>query len=160
MKNIYVFLICLLPVFIFLRCKKDTISSGPDCTYDPTPYNMDYPDAFPLMVFDEDNPLTVEGVELGRKLYYDSLLSPNGTRACASCHFQSLSFTTDPTVLPHLNLGWNSNFLWKGKVSGNVEDIMLFEVEEFFKTDLSKFNNHERIDNVHNDCRCNRQRSN
>jgi cytochrome c peroxidase len=143
MKNLHIFFYSLLIVVIFLECKKDSIPSGPDWTYDPTPYIIDYPDNFPIMDFDEDNPLTVEGVELGRRLYYDTLLHPNGDKACANCHNQSTSFSTFPTVLPHVNLGWNNTFLWNGKVSGNIEDIMLFEVEEFFKTDLDKFNNHE-----------------
>jgi cytochrome c peroxidase len=143
MKNLFAYLCCLLLVVVLSECKKDSIPPGPDWTYDPTPYNVDYPDDFPIMVFDEENPMTVEGVALGRMLYYDTLLHPNGDMACANCHNQSTSFTTFPTVLPHVNLGWNNTFLWNGKVSGNIEDIMLFEVEDFFKTDLSKFNNHE-----------------
>ncbi len=143
MKNLYFYLFCFLSLFIYLSCKKDAVPTNPGWTYDPTPYTVEYPDNFPIMVFDEDNPMTVEGVELGRMLYYDTLLHPNGDMACASCHDQSLSFASFPTVLPHVNLGWNTTFLWNGKVSGNIEDIMLFEVDDFFKTDLTKFNNHE-----------------
>ena len=40
--------------------------------------------------------------------------------------------------LAHVNLGWSSNFLWNGKISGRMEDIMKFEVEEFFHSDISK----------------------
>ena len=40
-----------------------------------------------------DNPMTVEKVVLGRRLFYDTRLSGNGTHACASCHRRELAFT-------------------------------------------------------------------
>ena len=40
-----------------------------------------------------DNPLTSRKVELGRRLFYDTRLSGNGTYACASCHQQARAFT-------------------------------------------------------------------
>src|SRR5437899_7306452 len=40
-----------------------------------------------------DNPLTVEAVELGRRLFYDSRLSANGKVSCSTCHIQRLAFT-------------------------------------------------------------------
>jgi cytochrome c peroxidase len=39
------------------------------------------------------SPMTVERVELGRHLFYDTRLSGNGKQACASCHLQNLAFT-------------------------------------------------------------------
>lgn len=41
----------------------------------------------------EDNPMTAVKVELGRRLFYDSRLSRDGTVACASCHDQARAFT-------------------------------------------------------------------
>ena len=46
-----------------------------------TPYTIEYPSYFPTLSIPADNPLTVEGIALGRKLYYDPILSNNG----ASC---------------------------------------------------------------------------
>ena len=109
-------------------------------TYVPTAYDLVIPHGFPEMNIPADNPLTVEGVELGRKLYYDKKLDKNGARACATCHVQSNSFTSASEVLPHVNLGWNNNFLWDSKVSGTVEDIMRFEVVEFFETNVDVLN--------------------
>lgn len=40
-----------------------------------------------------DNPMTAEKVELGRRLFYDARLSPDGTMACASCHDQARAFS-------------------------------------------------------------------
>lgn len=44
--------------------------------------------------------MTVEKVELGRRLFYDKRLSANGTQSCASCHQQRYSFAdTAPTAI-------------------------------------------------------------
>lgn len=112
-----------------------------------TPYKIQYPDYFPRMVLNDKNPLTKEGVALGRKLYYDTRMHKEvGTRACATCHVQSGGFTSDGiadtfgihiSVLPHINIGWNSNYLRDGKIQGTIEQIMIFEVEKFFQTDVS-----------------------
>lgn len=112
-----------------------------------TPYTIEYPDYFPKMVLNPDNPLTEEGVALGRELYHDTRLNKEvGKRACATCHVQAGSFTSDGiaqdfginiSVLPHINIGWNTNFLRDGNVQGTIEDIMTFEVEEFFQTNVS-----------------------
>ncbi len=36
-------------------------------------------------------PLTAARIELGRRLFYDTRLSGNGTQSCASCHVQELA---------------------------------------------------------------------
>jgi len=41
----------------------------------------------------EDNPLTVEKIALGRKLFFDRRLSANGTMSCAMCHVPEQGFT-------------------------------------------------------------------
>jgi cytochrome c peroxidase len=46
----------------------------------------------------EDNPITNDGANLGRFLFYDSNLSANGTIACASCHMADSGFA-DPRTL-------------------------------------------------------------
>jgi cytochrome c peroxidase len=40
-----------------------------------------------------DNPVTVEAVELGRKLFYDPKVSGDNTLSCASCHNPLLGFS-------------------------------------------------------------------
>jgi len=75
-------------------------------------------------------------------LYYDSIIDFGNDRACATCHVQENSFTSVENCLPHLNLAWNNAFLWNGKIEGTLEEIMLFEVEDFFQTDLTKLNTH------------------
>ncbi len=77
----------------------------------------------------ERNPLTAEGIELGRRLFYDPALSANGVISCASCHQQTIAFTdgealsakgvSGKPLLRHAptltNLAWHENGLfWEG----------------------------------------------
>lgn len=78
---------------------------------------------------DPDNPLTREGVELGRRLFHDSILSGNRTQACASCHAQPNGFTDHGLALSLgsegvvgtrnasslVNLAWGRDFFWDGR---------------------------------------------
>ena len=123
---------------ILLGCGKDPDTPGHDYTYNPIPYELEYSEHFPILEIPDYNPMTLAGVELGRKLYYDPLLHPEGEHSCASCHIQKNSFTSDGDVLPHLNLGWSNQYLWDAKIRGTLEDIMLFEVKDFFGTDVQR----------------------
>lgn len=130
----------ILLLGLAISCKKDQASEEIPVA-NLTPYSPSYPNYFPALQVPADNPLTLEGISLGRKLYFDTIMSNNGL-SCSSCHSQAESFSlSSVNSLPHLNLGWNTAFLWNGKVEGSVEDIMMFEVEDFFNTDISKLNN-------------------
>lgn len=159
MKLLKPFFFFITLLFIAASCKKE--NSNPVIP-SPLPsaltsYQLYVPSYFPQLVLPGDNPLTVEGIELGRRLYYDTILSNNG-QSCSSCHSQAMAFSRDMVnSLPHINIGWNSNFLWNGSVQGTVEDAMMFEVADFFNTNVSKLNNHsyypaqfKKIYNVNN----------
>lgn len=104
-----------------------------------TPYAVALPRDFPRVNLASDNPLTVEGVALGRMLYYEKALHPQGNMSCSNCHLQDKGFSISDNqgVLPHINLAWQTSFLWNGRIEGTLEDAMLFEVDEFFNTDLA-----------------------
>ena len=127
----------LIVLGILLGCESPT----EEPTYVPKPYELEIPEGFPTMRIPDDNLLTVEGVELGRKLYYDKILHKNEEKSCATCHIQDFSFTSGIDVLPAVNLGWSQNYLWDGSVKGSVEDIMRHEIENFFETNLTLINN-------------------
>lgn len=59
----------------------------------PSSYEWRLPPGFPPPAVPADNPMTPAGIELGRRLFYDTRLSGNGTQACATCHRQDLAFT-------------------------------------------------------------------
>lgn len=122
----------LLVVFaVFLSCKKDNTA------YQPTPYQLKIPSHFPDMPIPEDNPMTVEGVELGRKLFYEKLLSGDNSMSCGTCHAPSSSFS-DPNQfstgidgsvgtrnsMALINLGWDSFFFWDGRAKTLEEQVL------------------------------------
>ena len=77
----------------------------------------------------EDNPLTVEGILLGRQLFYDPILSLDSAQSCGSCHSPSFGFTDhgnvfstgvdgsvgDRNSMPLHNLAWHHVFFWDGR---------------------------------------------
>ncbi len=107
--------------------------------YQQTPYELLQPSYFPSKNnIPSDNPMTEEGVALGRKLFYDSRLSgrdgTDGIRSCSSCHHQDKSFEygaptgTHHAMLPLINLAWNRTGLgWNGGVA-TLEDMVLAAV--------------------------------
>lgn len=138
----------LLVIAALAGCKQDNVEELGPTDRAPTPFELTVPYYFPQLEIPQDNPLTREGIELGRRLYHDPTLSQNGPFegfSCSRCHEQTSSFsvpTEGTAVLPHVNLAWSRNFLWTGKVVGTVEDIMRFEVEDFFEVDVSVLEEH------------------
>jgi cytochrome c peroxidase len=47
----------------------------------------------PAIVVPADNPITLEKIALGKKLFFDRRLSKNGTLSCAMCHIPEQGFT-------------------------------------------------------------------
>jgi len=125
----------LLQRFFFLLTVSVAVSSckpDPDpVDYVTTPYVLNIPQGLPPMdsFIPADNPMTVEGVALGRKLFYDPILSGDNSQSCSSCHVQEKGFS-DPdqfsegingdfgnrNSMPIVNLGWNQfGFFWDGR---------------------------------------------
>lgn len=110
--------------------------------YEPTPYQLKIPSHFPDMPIPSDNPMTVEGVELGRKLFYETLLSGDNSMSCASCHSPQAAFS-DPeqfsvgiggiqgrrNSMALINLGWDSFYFWDGRAK-TLEEQVLIPVED------------------------------
>ena len=72
--------------------------------YEPTTMQLDIPQLFSdniiAPVIPSDNPLTIEGVALGKKLFFDPILSANNTQSCATCiHLQMLLQITHQQVM-------------------------------------------------------------
>ncbi|MCB0568340.1 MAG: hypothetical protein KDC66_01180 [Phaeodactylibacter sp.] len=56
-------------------------------------YALEEPEHFQRLALPEDNPLAIAGVELGRRLFYDPILSADSSLSCSSCHLQERAFT-------------------------------------------------------------------
>lgn len=108
---------------------------SPDEISDPTtsPYAFVAPENFPASVYTfENNPITEEGFLLGKRLFFDPILSADNTISCGSCHIQSLAFADVPLHglsvgidglkgtrnAPALaNLAFKPEFFWDGGVT-------------------------------------------
>lgn len=99
---------------------------------DRTPLYINIPKGWPKPQYDtQKNPLTEEGFQLGKELFYDPILSRNNTISCASCHLQATGFTHVDHDLSHgiddrigirnslalINLAWNKSFMWDGGIN-------------------------------------------
>lgn len=126
MNSRHLTVIFLLGLFI-LACKKD----GPIMEKAERWLGFKKPANFPEPVYKlANNPVTREGFELGRALFYEPRLSRDNTIACGSCHIQSSAFTQHGHDVSHgiedrlgtrnsppiMNLAWNKAFMWGGGV--------------------------------------------
>lgn len=140
----FCWLLSALSLLCLDACKKPEFKA--------TPYEIEIPAHFPTRLnIPEDNPMTVEGVALGKKLFYDGhLCGYTGTdssqmMSCATCHRPECGFDvgidhprfpggqpiglsgrpTHHVPLPLINLVFNSNgYLWNGAVT-DIESIVL-----------------------------------
>jgi len=127
-----------------------------------SPHIFSYPNYFPTLIDSEMNPATKQGVNLGRMLYFDAILSSNG-RSCSTCHHRDKSFSTPlfelngltTSVPPHINLAWNPSYNWNG--SEEVLDVLCIGDfgPDFFNTNMdslrSRFNNHSSYPDLFQD---------
>jgi len=68
-----------------------------------TPVEIEAPLGLPPVLIPADNPPTAETISLGRRLYYDPMLSVDDTVACASCHLPEFGFTDGKPVSEGVN---------------------------------------------------------
>jgi len=85
-----------------------------------------------------DNPLSKEGIELGRQLFYDGRLSKDINHPCSSCHQQIAAFGTYEHDRSHgyngshtlrnapvlFNLAWQDKFHWDGEFKSFYEEAV------------------------------------
>ena len=99
-------------------------------SYAPEPINLQIPDGWPKPAGNifAKNKLTEQGFQLGKKLFYDGLLSKDSLISCASCHQQFAAFATYDHDLSHgvhnsfstrnapalINLAWMKELQWDG----------------------------------------------
>ena len=136
-------LFLITTVSLYLSSCKDDNNNGP--ATNTTPYVFPTPKFFPTELnIPADNPTTVEGVRLGRYLFYDGRMSgrmePDSQMSCGTCHLQSRGFEcgidhpkytggrpfgvkgklTPHFMLPFINLVYNFNgYLWSGKINNS-----------------------------------------
>lgn len=103
------------------------------------PFGLEVPAHFPDPIYNNaENPITKEGFELGRRLFYDPILSRDNSLSCGTCHAQVHAFADHnfrvstgiegrvgtrnaPSVI---NAAWQTHFMWDGGI--NHLEIMPF----------------------------------
>ena len=130
----------------------------------PTPIYFQIPKGWPKPHYDfSKNPLTEEGFQLGRQLFYDPILSRDSTISCASCHLQATGFTHVDHELSHgidgkigtrnsmtlMNLAWSKSFMWDGGVNHlDVQPLnpitSAVEMDETLANVVAKLNQNEQ----------------
>lgn len=133
----------LLLVLFLVACSDDKENDdGHGLGLDNTPYVLTT-GSFPPPPIADDNPLTVQKVELGKILFYEKRLSLDNSMSCASCHRQEHAFsdTSRFSVGVHglpgarqamavFNMAWNQNgFFWDGRAP-LLRDQSLMPIED------------------------------
>lgn len=146
-------------LFLFTGCKDD-----PDIPVQDIGYQLVVPEHFPEPWYQsERNKLTPAGVSLGRKLFYDPLLSRDGSISCGSCHHQEAGFS-DPGMAFSLgvdgkkglrnstalaNLAWMPSFMADGGIN-HIEVMSIapltdsLEMDEDLLNILHKLKDHQQ----------------
>lgn len=163
MKRVFTYfgLSFFFAIFLLIACRNDDDGTANDL-YDDTPYAIDYPFRYPVMNIPDDNQLTMQKISLGRKLFYDPIISLDSSMACASCHNPQFNFTDNGNALsinaiggqtqrismPLINLGWmNKGFFWDGReqtLEGAVLDAIADEHHPNWITTFEKMRNSGR----------------
>lgn len=126
---------------------------APVVVQDSTPYALEI-GSLPPPVIPGDNPLTVQGVQLGRMLFYENRLSGDNSMSCASCHRQEHAFSDTARfstgidglqggrqAMSVVNMLWNRNgFFWDGRAA-DLRTQSLMPIEDELEM-------HETLDNV------------
>ena len=118
----------LLPLFCLLAAAPGALAAD---------WVWSLPSYVPQPRVPEDNPMSVEKVALGHRLFYDQRLSGNGTLSCSSCHRQDLAFSDDRQLSPGstgeltlrraqrlANAAWHATFTWANPTLVTLERQM------------------------------------
>jgi len=102
-----------------------------------TPYQFQMSATFPIPDLPRDNPLLVERIELGKKLFFDRQLSINNQQSCADCHLPEKAFAESRrtargaegkfgtrNTMPLFNLAWKKEFFWDGRAKSLREQVL------------------------------------
>lgn len=137
----YIFFLFSTAFLTFSACKKEDQTAGQVTFVQPA--------NFPSPVYDfSNNDITQAGFEVGRKLFYDPLLSRDSTIACADCHISFSAFSHPEHATSHgiggqfgkrnapaiQNMAWRTHFFWDGGVP-NLDLVPLNAIQSAVEMD-------------------------
>ena len=124
-KYLQGFLLLLIAITIYACASTQLVAPKMEVAFD-------VPEGWPQPVYDfSKNPLTEAKIALGRKIFYDPILSRDSMISCASCHLSYTAFTHTDHDLSHgiddrvgtrnssalTNLAWSPYFMWDGAIN-------------------------------------------
>ncbi len=138
-----IFTLLVLLMTCSFACQSNENPNLNTIPYSPHALIAPQPPSFPPMVIPKDNPLTREGVSLGRKLFFDPILSQDSSISCRSCHLPERAFTDGTafskgfhgrrgkrSAMSLLNVGFYAKGLfWDGRVA-TLEEQSLHPVRD------------------------------
>jgi cytochrome c peroxidase len=145
----------LAVVFLMGACRKTGTPDG-------ELWQLKLPSNFPAPHFDlVERPITKEGFELGRKIFYDTRLSRDNSTSCGSCHNQYAAFTQHGHAVSHgidnqlgrrnslpvQNMLWEPRFFWDGGVH-NLELVPITAITSPVEMDESPAKVLEKLRNA------------
>ena len=112
-----------------------------------TPYPLRISNRFPIPKLPSDNPLLIERVRLGQRLFNEPRLSRDNSVACASCHLPSAALsdprrhslgiggrTGNRNAMPLFNLALKDSFFWDGRAP-SLSAQALMPIEDHLEMD-------------------------
>jgi cytochrome c peroxidase len=126
-------------VLLFVAVASACAEDDPPMQPQPTPVTLQAEGFPPPPNISTENPLTEEGIALGRMLFYDARLSGNETQACAGCHNQAQAFSDfnqfsigidglpgKRQAMAIFNMAWHTNgFFWDERAATVREQALL-----------------------------------
>jgi cytochrome c peroxidase len=125
-------LLCSTLLAALYLCLNSFVEDNPYFIITAKDVELKVPKGFPKPVYDfKDNNISPEAFVLGRKLFYDPILSKDSSISCAFCHMRIAAFAHIDHTLSHginglignrnvpplQNLIWQQNFMWDGGVN-------------------------------------------
>ena len=112
-------------------------------------YKLEIPLGFPEPLIPVDNQLNVDRIELGKRLFFDPILSADSTISCSSCHKQEYAFADNIAITPGIegrlgvrnsmslaNVAYNDFFLREGGVP-TLEMQVLAPIQDHNEMDFN-----------------------
>ncbi|MCL1850501.1 MAG: cytochrome-c peroxidase [Bacteroidetes bacterium] len=156
--KIKIYFFYILPLLFPLLWLLTGCPKPPEEPFAATPYTLEIPRYFPTNLhIPKENPLTVEGIELGRHLFYDERLcgylgnNPDSMMSCATCHVQANNFDvgmnntrfpdgktfglsgkpTPHNTMPLMNLVFNrEGYFWNGMIHESNPNVLQRSLED------------------------------
>ncbi len=148
MKRVALFLMLAVVVFSQQSCKQDPplnppTDNEPDSLFAGTPFALQRPNLFFRQIPQTpNNPMTLEGIRLGRMLFWDPIVSSDSSLSCAGCHKPEMAFTDGLQFSQNLsgltkrntpsiqNSVWMPQIFWDGRqpsLEKATEDALIDE---------------------------------